>query len=387
MAVPNANAREYEVDIELRVRIDENAKTFSVDDEMYGGTYTSGYTRLYVAHSSDVEYVEERTDEADLDLQNAFEITDGCTLLFKVADDTYVFTGGSEVRKFRLDEPVLGFSCIYPYCFSKSIEEVFDAKANDYRLPFSFALTEHKVLMFGYKNGKELWCASRDAVEQKLADFTQNVPVYSVDLDGLPRWDHLEDMFDADDNRDNTWTQIPVTTLVKRADLPHPHLNMSIDDCLTHAGWKKNPPGTRRIIAEPINGTDLVVATVVNKRQYDEISTSSEENGKRRKRETLYAYIKKRDEPAARTRLAGRYVVGEYQLTFSSQFSYWPDHIMLHVVRRYLLGSAARAWVNRRDVRRRAASLIQSAWRDAITDPAYKVCRKRLIREFDEIRE
>ncbi len=33
--------------------------------------------------------------------------------------------------------------------------------------------------------------------------------------------------------------------------------------------------------------------------------------------------------------------------------------------------------------RRRAAARIQEAWRDAISDPAYTLCRRRLMREFD----
>lgn len=55
--------------------------------------------------------------------------------------------------------------------------------------------------------------------------------------------------------------------------------------------------------------------------------------------------------------------------------------ILQHLLRRTILGSNARRWLCRRN---NAARTIQKAWRVSVSNPAFTVCNRRLMREFED---
>jgi hypothetical protein len=365
----------YELDGVLRITVDYTNKSFSAEGDAFGSEYTSGFVRVYDSH---FVYITE-SDDAN----NTIDIEDGETpvsvpaLLIKTSDNTYVYAGDGNVVKFNMTEPILGFTCIPPHSFSMPDDELSD---DEFCEPFSFALTQRSVLMFGYSNGTRIWSALRATVEDKLAHFTQDIPVYYVDLDGLPRWDHLQDMFN---HEDPMWTSLCVTTLVYDTHLDHPHLDLSVKDCVCFDGWDGEVLSTphRIIIVESASGSDPTLVAVATASVHARDSSSCQ---RKCKHETLYGYLRKRGYDVNKNSLKGQYVVSERALDYSRPALHWPQQLMLHLLRRTLLGTAARCWANRRAARHGAARIIQSAWRTAVCDPSHVVCRTRLLREFEE---
>lgn len=331
--------------IDKKVCIDNENHTFSIDirsakkiaenymsECLWRVHYAASFERMYISGFDATEYLQ--------------------AVLFSVENDSYVFVGDHDVIKVRFAEQVTSFNTIHPH-----YGRLGDCAS------FSFALTANSVILFRHDAllNVAVWSTSRAWVERVLDEWT--------DEEGIERWKYVYVVFMH--YRDQ-WTKLKHITLLRDQYFPVAHLDLSVRQW--HTQLSKDfevHEEYRPIISESSRGA--VLAFVVHKPNTVGVCSDSKAD----KKNKLSTFLRRGD-----ARLRDQYVAAVVELRYSSS---QPDRIMLHAFRRALLGIRARAWLQRRREQHAAARVIQRAWKTAICDPVYAICRKRLMREFQEL--